>query len=88
MSLTVRPTKLEPCGRHTVRGHRRRASGGRRSEVLAGFGRVAVTLASERPAWMYVDAGFASDVYDTLARLGADPERAVYLRPGAAKRPS
>jgi hypothetical protein len=22
-------------------------------------------------------------VYDTLARLGADPERAVYLRPGA-----
>jgi hypothetical protein len=33
----------------------------------------------------YGDAGFASGVYDTLARLGADPERAVYLRPGAGE---
>jgi hypothetical protein len=56
-----------------------------RSEAAAGFGGVSVTLASERPAWVYVDAGFASGVYDTLARLGADPERAVYLRPGAGE---
>lgn len=56
-----------------------------RYEAAAGFGRVSVTLASERPAWVYVDAGFRSSVYDTLARLGADPERAVYLRPGAGE---
>jgi Gamma-glutamyl cyclotransferase, AIG2-like len=56
-----------------------------RSEAPAGFGRVRVTLASEAPAWVYVDAGFASGLYDTLARLGADPERAVYLRPGAGE---
>jgi gamma-glutamyl AIG2-like cyclotransferase len=56
-----------------------------RSEAPAGFRRVSVTLASEKPAWVYVDAGFASGVYDTLARLGADPERAVYLRPGAGE---
>ena len=56
-----------------------------RSEAAVGFGRVSVTLASETPAWVYVDAGFASGVYDTLARLGADPERAVYLRPGAGE---
>ena len=54
-----------------------------RSEAAVGFERVSVTLLSERPAWVYVDAGFASGVYDTLARLGADPETAVYLRPGA-----
>jgi hypothetical protein len=54
-----------------------------RYEAPAGFGRVSVTLASEKPAWVYVDAGFAPSVHDTLARLGADPERAVYLRPGA-----
>ena len=44
-----------------------------RHEEPAGFRRVSVTLASERPAWVYVDAGFAAGVYDTLARLGADP---------------
>jgi Gamma-glutamyl cyclotransferase, AIG2-like len=56
-----------------------------RSEAGAGFGRVSVTLASERPAWVYVASGFASAIYDTLARLGTDPERAVYLRPGAGE---
>jgi hypothetical protein len=56
-----------------------------RHEEAAGFRRVSVTLASDTPAWAYVDAGFASGVYDTLARLGADPERAVYLRPGATE---
>lgn len=57
-----------------------------RSEAAAGFRRVSVALASETPAWVYVDAGFASGVYDTLARLGADPERAVYLKPAVDER--
>jgi hypothetical protein len=56
-----------------------------RYEDAAGFRRVSVTLASEKAAWVYVDAGFALGVYETMARLGADPERAVYLRPGASE---
>ena len=56
-----------------------------RANAPAGFGRVSVTLDSEQPAWVYVHASFASGVYETLSRLGADPERAVYLRPGAGE---
>jgi hypothetical protein len=55
------------------------------SHAPAGFRRVSLTLASEKVAWVYVDAGFASTVYDTLARLGAEPARAVYLKPAAGE---
>jgi hypothetical protein len=56
-----------------------------RAEAAGGVRRVSVTLASEKSAWVYAAADFASSVYDTLTRLGADPERAVYLRPGAGE---
>jgi gamma-glutamylcyclotransferase (GGCT)/AIG2-like uncharacterized protein YtfP len=56
-----------------------------RYEQPADYRRVSLMLASEKPAWVYVHAGFASSVYETLSRLGADSEKAVYLKPGASE---